>query len=67
MNGKMAKMLRRIQREDSNSKRQFNAMNAETKGTLRKNIEDLEKQVKAAERPSDNPNPVVVSESVETE
>lgn len=47
MNGKMAKMLRRIGREDSKSKAAFNALNADTKGVLRNNVDNYKQVIEA--------------------
>jgi hypothetical protein len=52
MNGKQAKLLRKMSRADKKSKRLFNAMDHSTKGSLRKSVNDYISYVKAIEAAS---------------
>lgn len=59
MNGKQAKMLRRMQRDSKADKRLFNGMDAKTKGALREAITTHMNHMKLAERPSDSTGEIV--------
>lgn len=52
MNGKQAKLLRKMNRADKKSKRLFNAMDHSTKGSLRKSVNDYIAYAKAIETAS---------------
>lgn len=49
MNGKQAKLLRKMNRADKKSKGLFNAMDATTKGSLRKSVNEYIAYAKAIE------------------
>lgn len=52
MNGKQAKLLRKLGRADSKSKRLFNAMDHKTKGTIRSSVNDYITHAKMIEAAS---------------
>ncbi len=52
MNGKQAKLLRKMNRADKKSKRLFNVMDNSTKGSLRKSVNDYIAYAKAIEAAS---------------
>lgn len=54
MNGKQAKMLRKLGRDDNKSKALFYAMDAKTKGELRKSVGEMVEYNKAMQVVSAN-------------
>lgn len=70
MNGKQAKLLRKMNRADKKSKRLFNAMDHQTKGALRASVNDYIAYAKAIEAASadvaaQSSTPVVVADGAE--
>ncbi len=62
MNGKQAKMLRRMQRDSKADKRLFHGMEAKTKGALREAITTHLNNMKIAELPPETPSYVTSNE-----